>query len=181
MSRLPMLGPDEVSDPTAARVYGEIEGELGFGIVPNVFRAMGSNPVVLEANWNLFRSTVLVGRLPRALKEMVGVVVSTVHDSRYVRLVHLHSLSIQGVSAEVLRALADGSVEAEGLAPTVVACLRFARGAARKPGAVTGADFAALEQVDLSAEEILELLATIQLFSAVNFFTDAAAVELDSI
>jgi alkylhydroperoxidase family enzyme len=176
-----MLGTDEVSDPTVARVYGEIEGELGFGIVPNLFKAMGSNPAVLESNWRLFRSTVLVGHLPRALKEMVGVVVSTVHDSRYARLVHLHSLSVQGVSSEVLRALSEGSVEPEGLAPTVVACLRFAQSAARKPGGVSAADFGALTAVDLSPPEILELLATIQLFTAVNLFTDVADVEVDQI
>src|SRR3954471_7446262 len=101
MSRFPLVSPDAITDPLARRVYAEIEGELGFGIVPNVFKAMATNPPFLEANWNLFRATVLQGLLPRVLKEMIGVVVSAAHDSPYARLVHLHSLGVQGVADEV--------------------------------------------------------------------------------
>lgn len=181
MSRFSLPGPDAVTDPTAKRVYGEIERELGFGIVPNVFRAMSSNPAFLEANWSMFRSTVLHGDLPRIVKEMIGVVVSTVHDSPYARLVHLHSLSVQGLAEETLRQLADGSVEPEGLNPSSVAVLRFAQRAAERPSGLTDADFAALAQVGLSQDEILEVIATIQLFTAVNLFTDTASVEVDQI
>jgi uncharacterized peroxidase-related enzyme len=175
------MDPLDVADPVALRAFGEIERELGFGIVPNVFRAMAENPAVLEANWHLFRSTVLSGRLPRMLKEMVGVVVSCVHDSSYARLVHLHSLGVQGVSTEALTALAGGAVEAEELSPTSVAVLRFAQRVARAPLLVTTADFQLLRDAGLDGAEILEVLATIQLFTAVNLFTDAASVPVDAI
>ena len=181
MSRFSMPPPGEVDDPVVTRVYGEIERELGFGIVPNVFRAMASSPPFLEANWNLFRAIVLHGALPRVLKEMIGVVVSAVHESDYARLVHLHSLSVQGVSEGVLAALTRGSVEIEGLNPLTAATLRFARRAAERPAGLTDADFALLRGVGLSEEEILEVIAAIQVFTAINLFTDAADVELDQI
>lgn len=181
MSRFPLLGPYEVTNPITQRVYGEIERELGFGIVPNVFRAMASNPPFLEANWNAFRGTVLQGSLPRLLKEMIGVVVSAVHGSEYARLVHLHSLGVQGVGEDVLRALSAGSVEAERLSPATTAALRFAKHAAEEPAQLTDPDFASLSEAGLSQADVFEVIATIQLFTAVNLFTDLANVEVDQV
>lgn len=181
MSRFPLLAPSAATDPVTTRVYAEIESELGFGIVPNVFRAMGSCPWFLEANWNSFRAIVLHGSLPRLVKEMIGVVVSTVHDSSYARLVHLHSLGLQGVADDVLQALSKGETDCPSLSPSTVAVLRFSQMAAQRPGAITDGDLAALAEAGLTTEEQFEVLATIQLFSAVNLFTDAADVELDQI
>lgn len=181
MSRFPLIPADDVFDPVVRRVYREIEQELGFGIVPNVFRAMASRPGLLEANWALFKSTVLQGSLPRTLKEMVGVVVSAAHASDYARLVHLHSLGVQGIADEVLRALGDGRVESEGLTLATTSVLRFAKRAAERPAAMTDADFDELRRAGLSSDEALEVVATIQLFTAVNAFTDVAGVEIDSI
>ena len=181
MSRFPLVAPTDATDPVTRRVYAEIESELGFGIVPNVFRAMGSCPPFLEANWGMFRNIVLHGSLPRLVKEMIGVVVSTAHDSDYARLVHLHSLGLQGIADDVLEALSEGETEAPSLSPGTVAVLRFAQKAATKPGATTDADLASLTDAGLSSGEVFEVLATIQLFSAVNLFTDVASVELDQI
>ena len=181
MSRFILVAPQEATDPVVQRVYREIEVELGFGIVPNVFRAMAMSPPFLEASWNGFRATVLSGLLPRLVKEMVGVVVSTVHNSNYARLVHLHSLGVQGVAPETLEALTEGRVDAAGLAPSVVAALGFARAMAAAPGNLADDDFAALRAAGLSDGEIYELIATVQLFTAVNLFTDSVDVELDQI
>ena len=86
------------SDPVVRAVFGEIERELGFGIVPNIFRAMAGQPAVLRATWDLFRATVLQGTLPRAVKEMIGVAVSAANHSPYALAVHMHSLGVQGVN-----------------------------------------------------------------------------------
>ena len=176
-----MIDPAAVADPVAQRVYAEIESELGFGIVPNVFRAMASCPWFLEANWNMFRAVVLHGSLPRLVKEMIGVVVSTVHESQYAQLVHLHSLGLQGVADDVLKALSAGETAHQTLSPSTVAVLTFAQRAARKPAAITDAEFASLRAAGLSSDEVFEVLATIQLFSAVNLFTDVASVEIDQV
>jgi alkylhydroperoxidase family enzyme len=62
-----------------------------------------------------------------------------------------------------------------------VAVLRFSQKAAHHAGAIDEADLKSLTEAGLSADEIFEVLATIQIFSAVNLFTDVAAVELDNI
>jgi len=167
-----------MSDERRDRVYREIEQELGFGIVPNVFKAMATHPGLLESNWNLFRAVVLTGRLPRILKEMVGVVVSAVHGSEYARRVHLHSLGMQGVNQDVLRGLVDGDVDMPGLPHTSLAVLRFARTSAERPGS---ADRSRLEAAGLSTEEVLEVIGAIQVFTAINVFTDAMHVPIDEV
>lgn len=180
-SAFPLVAPEDLTDPLARDVYAEIERELGFGIVPNVFRAMASNPEVLAANWRLFRAVVLNGRLPRMLKEMVGVVVSVVHQSDYARLVHLHSLGVQGVSPEALAALANGQLDVPELSPSTLAVLRFAWKATSQPASLTPSDYAALAEAGLDQADTLEVLGAIQLFSAVNLFTDTASVPVDAI
>lgn len=181
MTHFPLQSPELATDPVVRRVFEEIERELGFGIVPNVFRAMAGHPGLLESTWSQFRAVVLQGRLPRVLKEMVGVVVSAAHDSPYARLVHLHSLGMQGVNADVLAELARGTTRGPGLSPANVAVLTFARAAALTPKALSAADFHALEEVGLSIDEALEVVAAVQVFSAINAFTDIAAVPVDAV
>src|SRR5689334_3773382 len=93
MAYVPIVEYDKLTDPKAKAVYDEITAELGFGIVPNLFKSMASNPDFLEANWKKFRGVILHGELPRTLKEMVGVAISQANNSEYALKVHLHGLS----------------------------------------------------------------------------------------
>ncbi len=180
--RFPLLDPAAATDPVVRAVYAEIERELGFGIVPNLFRAMGGQPAVLRATWDLFRATVLEGRLPRIVKEMVGIVVSAANNSEYALAVHLHSLGVQGVAEGTLAALAAGAAEAPGVAPGIVALIRLAHRAARHgPLAVTDADVAAVYAEDITAEDLAEVFAAIDLFRYINGFTDLARVPVDAL
>ncbi len=181
-SRLTLVDPATVADPVVRAVYGEIERELGFGIVPNVFRAMGGQPAVLRAAWDLFRATVLQGLLPRTVKEMIGIVVSAANDSRYALAVHLHSLGVQGIGDDVLARLAAGADGAPGLAPSVAAIIKVSHTAARHgPLAVTDEDLATLESEGVTRLEWAEVIATIDLFRYINGFTDLARVPVDAI
>jgi len=181
-SRLPLVDPATAADPVVRAVYGEIERELGFGIVPNLFRAMAGQPAVLRATWDLFRATVLQGEIPRTVKEMIGIVVSAANNSVYAMAVHLHSLGTQGIADDVLAALAAGEDSAPGLAPSVTAILKVAHTAARNgPLAVTDTDLAALEAEGVTPAEWGEVFAAIDLFRYVNSFTDLARVPIDAI
>lgn len=180
MAWVPLIGEDDATDPMVKRVYDEIRVELGFGMVPNLFRSMASRPAFLEANWNHFRSTVLDGALPRTLKEMVGVLISQKNRSEYALRVHLHSLSALGISEEVLRLLVE-DVDRCPLPAPERAALRFGLKAGTDPQAVTAADITALAKEGLGADEIFELFATAHLFSGTNQYTDAIDLEVDAI
>ena len=169
------------SDPRVQQVFHEIETELGFGMVPNIFMSMAENPATLAAHWAMFKHTILNGELTRVAKEMVGVVVSTVNQSEYAQKVHMHSLGVQGVSDAVIAVLGSGETASADLPYAVQMMLAFAKRAATDRFAIGPADFAELEAAGFSKAEVLELVGAVDLFQAVNSYTDLMRVPVDAL
>lgn len=180
MSRFPIVEHEQVTDALALRVYDEIKAELGFGMVPNLFKSMATSPRFLEANWNHFRSTVLHGKLPRTLKEMVGVAISQHNNSQYALNVHLHGLSALGISEEVLRMLVADFANCP-LPEREKSVISFGLRAGTDPHNLSDADYQSLRDFGLDEDEIFEVVATAHLFTAVNMYTDAIALEIDAL
>jgi len=171
---------DEVTDLKVKEVYDEILTELGFGIVPNIFKSMAINPDLLEANWKKFRATILKGDVPRTLKEMIGVAISQANNSPYALNVHLHGLSALGMSEEVLKTLVS-DFAACPLPAREKAVITFGLKAATKPHDLTDADYQELRSLGLDESEIFEIIGTADLFTSINRYTDAIALEIDSL
>jgi uncharacterized peroxidase-related enzyme len=180
MTRFPILEYTQLTDNNAKAIYDQIKAELGFGIVPNLFKSMGANPAFLETSWHKFRDTVLKGELPRTLKEMIGVAISQSNKSDYALKVHLHGLSALGMSEEVLRTLIS-DFEVCPLPQREKATIRFGLKAGTKPLELTDADFEALRKFGLDDSEIFEIIATANLFTGVNQYTDAIALDVDQL
>jgi len=180
MAYVPILEYDNATNAKTKAVYDEIRAELGFGMVPNLFKSMATNPDFLEANWKKFRGTVLRGDLPRTLKEMVGVAISQANNSEYALKVHLHGLSALGMSEEVLRLLVS-DFEACPLPAREKAVIRFGLLAATKPRELTEERFEELRKLGLDNDEIYEIIATANLFTGVNQYTDSIRLEVDSL
>src|SRR5437660_657840 len=102
MNSLPLQPRRTVSDPLVRVVFTEIEQELGFALVPNIFRVMATMPEILDAHWCHVRAALIHGRVDRTLKEMIGVVLSVVHATPYSRALCLQSLTRRGVDLHVL-------------------------------------------------------------------------------
>ncbi|MBD1839495.1 carboxymuconolactone decarboxylase family protein [Coleofasciculus sp. FACHB-64] len=180
MTRFPLQEQDEVTDLKVKTVYNEILSELGFGIIPNIFKSMAINPDVLEGNWKKFRATILQGDVPRTLKEMVGVAISQAHNSPYALNVHLHGLSALGMSEEVLRTLVS-DFAACPLPKREKAVISFGLLAGTKPQELTAKDYQNLRELGLDDSEIFEIIATADLFTSINRYTDAIALEIDQL
>jgi uncharacterized peroxidase-related enzyme len=180
MTQFPIVEPQDVTDPKTQAIYEEITAELGFGMVPNLFKSMAINPDVLEANWKKFRATILRGDVPRTLKEMIGVAISQSNDSQYALQVHLHGLSALGMSEEVLRLLVS-DFEQCPLPGREKAAIRFGLQAATDPASITEANYAELMSLGLTQSEIYEIVATANLFTGVNQYTDAINLEIDAL
>ncbi|GAB4197072.1 MAG: carboxymuconolactone decarboxylase family protein [Coleofasciculaceae cyanobacterium] len=178
MAHFPILEYDQITDPKVKSVYEEIQTELGFGIVPNLFKSMAINPDFLEANWKKFRSTILEGSIPRTLKEMIGIAISQANKSQYALQVHLHGLSALGISEEVLHMLVS-DFEHCPLPEREKAAINFGLLAATQPQTLRDADYQHLQEMGLDSSEIFELIATANLFTEVNQYTDAIALEID--
>lgn len=180
MTELFPATPDRALEGRSAQVFQEIRTELGFGIVPNLFQSMARRPDFLETNWHKFRSTILQGLLPRTLKEMIGVAISQANNSEYALKVHLHSLSALGISEDVLRML-QLDLDRCPLPAIQKQAIHFGVKTATDPKSVTAADFAALQALGMSSDEIYELIVTANLFVAVNQYTDAIHLAVDQL
>lgn len=180
MAHFPIIGEAEASDPLVVAVYNEIRQELGFGIVPNVFKSMAIRPTLLRAHWDKFRATILQGYLPRTIKEMIGILISQANHSEYAMRVHMHGLSAMGMSEEVLQALVRDFNQCP-LPEREKKILHFGLRAATDPLSITAADYDALRAADVSDEEIFEVVATADLFSSINAYTDSVGVEIDQL
>ena len=171
---------DKITDPKVKAVYEEILTELGFGIVPNIFKSMAINPDVLEGNWKKFRATILQGDVPRTLKEMVGVAISQANNSPYALNVHLHGLSALGMSEEVLRTLVS-DFAACPLPEREKAVITFGLLAGTNPHQLTPEHYENLQELGLDESEIFEIVATADLFASINKYTDSIGLEIDSL
>jgi uncharacterized peroxidase-related enzyme len=180
MSRFPIIEDNEVDNEKVREIYSQIKAELGFGMVPNVFKSMASSPGFLEANWVHFRGTILKGQLPRTLKEMVGVAISQANDSQYALNVHLHGLSALGISEEVLRLLVADFANCP-LPEREKSVISFGLKAATRPLEVEDADFQHLRNLGLDEREIFEVVATANLFTGINQYTDSIDLEIDQL
>jgi uncharacterized peroxidase-related enzyme len=180
MSRFPIIQENQVDDPRVDKIYQQIKDELGFGIVPNLFKSMASSPDFLEANWLHFRGTILKGYLPRTLKEMVGVAISQANDSQYALNVHLHGLTALGISEEVLRLLVADFANCP-LPERQKAIIAFGIKAGTNPQELTEEDYQNLRDKGLDEKEIFEIVATANLFTGVNQYTDSIDLEIDSL
>jgi uncharacterized peroxidase-related enzyme len=171
---------DQTTDAEVKAVYDDIIANLGFGMVPNLFKSMGHHAGFLRAHWTKFSSVILHGALPRTLKEMIGVAISQRNHSDYALKVHLHGLSALGISEEVLRTLVEDFDHCP-LPMRDKAAIQFGVKAATAPHELTRADFEHLSAIGLESEEIYEILATANLFTSVNQYTDAIRLEIDKL
>ena len=180
MTRFPIVAEDAALDPQVAAMYSEIRQELGFGIVPNLFKSMAIRPTLLRAHWDKFRATILQGYLPRTLKEMIGILISQANHSEYAMRVHLHGLSAMGMSDAVLQALLQDYQNCP-LPEREKQILSFGLRAAIDSLSMTDDDFQQLRSYDISDEEIFEIIATADLFMSINTYTDSVGLELDAL
>lgn len=180
MATFPIMEYSDLTDPLARSVYDEITAELGFGIVPNLFKSMAINPPILEANWKKFKATILTGSVPRTLKEMIGIAISQANNSEYALKVHLHGLSALGISEEVLRLLVQ-DFEACPLPAREKAAIRFGLMAGTRPHDLKPEHYQELRDLGLDDEELFELIGAANLFTEVNQYTDAISLEIDAL
>jgi alkylhydroperoxidase family enzyme len=83
MASVKLISEEEATGKVKA-LYEEIKAGLGTDFVPNLYKAMASNPEYLEASWRkdqaiMSRST----RLDPLTKEIVAVAVSAVNNCHY--------------------------------------------------------------------------------------------------
>lgn len=168
----------------------QIEQEFGTGTIPQVFELLKSQPALLTHLWGQFRALVLDGDLPRVLKEMVGLVVSTATDCDHIRTMLVQSLVQQHVEQQTLVAIVRGHYDSAVVSHATLSVLKFAAMAIANrtaSGALTKSKWQllhnqtrqALDDTGLEEGEQLELVATIALFEQLCMVANLLKLDLD--
>jgi alkylhydroperoxidase family enzyme len=83
MASVKLISEDEATGRVKA-LYDEIKAKLGTDFVPNLYKAMASNPEYLEANWRKDQAVMSESkRLDSLTKEIIAVAVSAVNGCHY--------------------------------------------------------------------------------------------------
>ena len=179
MNSLPLQPRRAVTDPLVRVVFSEIESELGFDLVPNIFRVMAAMPEILDAHWCQMRAALLRGSLDRKIKDMIGLMLSVVHATPYSRALCLQSLTRAGIDFDVLALLVRGELHMSALSKRETAILRFARAIALRDGKLRDEDYVAVYDAGDTFPETMEIASVVGLFTSLDRFAEVARVPVD--
>lgn len=158
--RLPDLGAEGFAP------FAVLREQLGF--VPNVFRAQGDRPKVIEAEVSAMRLLLFAEeQLTRVQKEQILLVVSAAHSNVYFVAVHSEILATLGVARDAADRIAKDYRQA-GLSDADVALLDFAHKLADQRSAFGLQDIARLRAHGHSDEQILEAIVVTALTTFLN-------------
>ncbi len=149
------------------------------GFVPNSIRTMQRRPGIARAFMQLNQAVLYEGTVPEQLKMLVSLIASQAAGCRYCQA-HMANLS-RRYDAAADKIAAVWEFEASPLfSPAERAALRLALHAAMVPNAVTADDFAEARR-HFSADELVEIVATVALFGYLNRWNDTLATELEDV
>lgn len=171
MSKLPLQNPDQTSGDHKA-LFDQINGT--FGVIPNMFKAIGNSSAALESMWTSF-GALGKGRLGAKLGEQIAVLVADINRCEYCLAAHTMLGKNAGASDEEMGAAQAG----QSSDPRTQAALDFSGKLVKNRANVTKADVDAVREAGFSDEEIAEILAHVALNIFTNYTNVAFGVELD--
>ncbi|MDV3249810.1 carboxymuconolactone decarboxylase family protein [Devosia sp. BK] len=167
MSRITLIAPAEATG-SVEQNFAEIQS--AFGVVPNMFKAVGNSPSALASLWGSF-AALGGGRLGSKLGEQIAVAIADRNACHYCLAAHTGLGKRAGATAEEM-AEAQAGRSAD---PRTAAALKFALSLVEQRGSVGSDDVNALVAAGFDEGEIVEIIAHV----ALNLFTNYVNVALD--
>lgn len=171
MSRLSIPSLDtapEASKPTLDAVNRQL------GVVPNLFRLIGSSPATL-AGFTSFQGA-LSKTLDVKTRERIALAVAQVNGCDYCLSAHTYlGLNLAKISAEEIALNRQG---ASGDA-TANAAVQFAYKVAKERGHVSDADIKAVRDAGFTDAQIVEIVGLVAENSFTNYLNEVAKTEID--
>ena len=176
MPFVPPLLPRSAS-ADARQVYEEFHRRMQFPSPPNFIMTQGHSATAARGTWEAVRNVLVLGEIPRWVKELVFVAISKDRDCRYCTAAHIACCRMLGVDSELLDSLVrDVETMTDVKVRTMV---RFALKCSRDPRTPSAADFDSLRGAGLSQGGIVELIAMSALAGYANIIADATGMEPD--
>ncbi len=177
MPHIPILPPEEAS-ADAKIVYEEL---LPPHVIPFAPELPPRRKVILPrsqgAHGDWFATSLVLGEIPRWMKEMIFVAISNDRNCRYCTAAHVACCRMLGVDPNLLQDLVkDVNVIAD---PYLRDILLFALRCSHSPQSLTEEDFDKLRSHNLQKSQIVEIIGMSALAVYANIMADATAMSAD--
>jgi len=87
------LVDENTSDPRVRAVFEDIRATKKIDRVPNIWRALATNPAHLELCWSRLKAIMKPGKVNLLIKEVVALAVSVTNSCRY--CINSHTAAVQ--------------------------------------------------------------------------------------
>ena len=170
MSRFTITAP-EAAPAAAQPVLEAINAQMGF--VPNTFKAIAANPVVLEAVTSLQRTLTV---LDAKTRNSIALAVSQTNGCNYCLAAHTFASSTMTRMTDDDIALGRSGSSTD---PKRAAAARFAQELVNSRGRVSDAELAAVRDAGYSDPQILAIVALSVSFLLTNYLNNVIETDID--
>lgn len=167
--------PDASAGARTAKMYAEAEANYGY--LPNMVKAFGHRPEVME-NWSTLLSSIKTNMDLRRY-ELVTMAAAKEMKSSYCLLAHGSVLLRDIFTADEVRQIVDDP-DAATIAETERAIMRFATKVVRDATSIEKSDVDALKRLGLSDAEIFDVVAVATVRCFFSKTLDALGVQPDN-
>ena len=172
----------ESEDEDVKKLYNNLveEGWAGSNenLPMNMFTYLGDRLDLLKWYSLAAQETLAGGKLPVALKQMVGLSLASRSNSGYCSHAHYQALEMLGVSKELIEQCAKGN-SLNALSPVQRKVIEFSHKVADDSNSITDEDFKELEEIGLAKDEIIELILLVGLAHTMMIWTNVARIPKD--
>jgi len=166
-----LVAPENTTG-THKSVFDDINAT--FGVVPNMFKAIGQSRAALESMWSSF-TALGGGKLDAQLGEKIAVLVADINRCDYCLAAHM----VLGKNAGVCEEEMSQAQAGHSNDPRTQAALDFSAKLVKERAHITQTDVEAVRDAGFSDEEIAEILAHVALNIFTNYTNVAFYVPLD--
>jgi len=176
MPHIPILTPNDASKEVKS-VYDEFHQKMSFPSAPNFIMTQGHSASVARGTWEVVRQVLVMGEIPRWIKEMMFVAISKDRGCNYCTAAHIACCRMLTVPPALIE---DLILDAGGLAdPKLRDMILFSVKCSRNPQSLTDGDYEQLRQHGLKRSEIVEVVAMSAFAVYANIIADATGMEPD--
>lgn len=175
------LVPYEAASPEVQALYDETMKTLQLPFVLNWFKCQGNNATLLEGNWVKLKTTLLQGKVPNILKQLIIYNVSQERGCDY--CAHAHGIFANSMSS-LLSADPDFKVtddlDSPVLPDSYKTAIKIVTKAAIDTNELMDEDFERLADAGFTDEEIQELMAQADLVNMLNTIATISGIKVDN-
>src|SRR5436305_14269555 len=85
--------------PVVRRVFDDIKATKKIDRIPNIWRALATNPEHLELCWSRLKAIMKPGKLDMLIKEIIALAVSATNSCRY--CINSHTAAVQKLGLDL--------------------------------------------------------------------------------